>query len=35
MHLVLGPEGRTRMGNLLAAKTAGTLAPVEVIARLR
>ncbi|MET0884869.1 MAG: class I SAM-dependent methyltransferase [Mycetocola sp.] len=35
MHLVLGPEGRIGMGNLLAAMTAGTLAPVEMIARLR
>ncbi|HEV7849563.1 MAG TPA: methyltransferase domain-containing protein [Mycetocola sp.] len=34
MHLVLGPDGRTRMGNLGAAMTAGTLAPVEMFARL-
>jgi MPBQ/MSBQ methyltransferase len=34
MHLVLGPEGRTRMGNLVAAMTAGSLAPVEMLARL-
>ena len=34
MHLVLGPDGRTRMANLLAAMIAGTLAPVEMFARL-
>lgn len=34
MHLVLGSEGRIGMGNLLAAMTAGTLAPVEMFARL-
>lgn len=34
MHLVLGPDGRVRMGNLLDAMKAGTLAPVEMVARL-
>ncbi|MBG6239283.1 SAM-dependent methyltransferase [Mycetocola sp. CAN_C7] len=33
MHLVLGPDGRTRMTNLLHAMKAGLLAPVELIAR--
>jgi MPBQ/MSBQ methyltransferase len=34
MHLVLGPDGRTRMGNLVSAMKTGTLAPVEMLARL-
>lgn len=34
MHLVLGPDGRNRMGNLLAGMKAGVLAPVEMVARL-
>lgn len=35
MHLVLGPDARTRIGNLLAALKAGVMAPVEMTARLR
>ena len=34
MHLVLGPDGGIRMGNLLTAMKAGMLAPVEMVARL-
>ncbi len=34
LHLVIGPDTRTRMGNLLAGMTAGVLAPVEMIGRL-
>ncbi|MET1052922.1 MAG: class I SAM-dependent methyltransferase [Mycetocola sp.] len=34
MHLVLGPDGRTRMGNLLTAMKTGLLAPVELVARV-
>jgi SAM-dependent methyltransferase len=34
MHLILGPDGPRRMGNLVAAMVAGTLAPVEMFARL-
>lgn len=34
MHLVLGPDGLARMGNLLGAMKARVLAPVEMVARL-
>ncbi|HEV7167299.1 MAG TPA: class I SAM-dependent methyltransferase [Micrococcaceae bacterium] len=33
IHLVLGPEGAVRMGNLLAAFRSGTLAPIEILSR--
>ena len=35
MHLVMGPDGRTRTANLLAAMKAGVLGPVELVARPR
>jgi ubiquinone/menaquinone biosynthesis C-methylase UbiE len=34
LHLVLGPEGKTMMGNMVANIGSGRVAPVEIIARL-
>lgn len=33
-HLIMGPEARTRLGNIAAAIEAGILAPVELISHL-
>jgi len=33
IHLVLGPEGAVRMGNLLSAFRSGALAPIEILSR--
>lgn len=33
MHLILGPDGRVRTANVLAALKSGLLAPVEIVAR--
>jgi SAM-dependent methyltransferase len=33
LHLVMGPDAATKVGNMLANVEAGTIAPVEIIAR--